>query len=51
MTDQPSLLALLQRIRGHLDDLATTPLSDDDLRHLVAIDEWLGDLTKGAGDA
>ena len=47
---QPSLIALLERIRGHLDELATTPLSDDDLAHLVAVDEWLSDLTGGAED-
>jgi hypothetical protein len=50
MNDKPSLLALLERIRGHLDKLATSPLSDDDLAHLVAVDEWLEALTEGDQD-
>jgi hypothetical protein len=51
MTDKPSLLALLDRIRGRLDDLVTEPLSDDQLQHLVAIDEWLAALMEGDDDA
>jgi hypothetical protein len=49
MTD--GLIALLERIREHLNELATAPLSDEDLAHLVAIEDWLGDLAKEAVDA
>ena len=49
MTD-PSLTVLLERIRTRLDALATAPVSDDDLQHLVAIDEWLADLAEGSDD-
>lgn len=45
---EPSLIALLARIRERLDRLATAPLSDEDLRHLIAVDEWLEDLTEGS---
>jgi hypothetical protein len=48
MPPDTGLIALLQRIRLRLDGLATTPLNDDDLAHLVAIDEWLTDLTEGS---
>ena len=48
--EQPSLTALLERIRARLDRLATAPVSDDDLRHLAAIDGWLADLTEGSDD-
>jgi hypothetical protein len=41
------IVALLERIRGRLDGLATAPLSDDDLAHLVAVDEWLAALSEG----
>jgi len=33
------------------DSFSTAPLTDDDLAHLVAVDEWLAALTKGAQDA
>jgi hypothetical protein len=49
--DQPSLLALLDRIRGRLDELITEPLTDDQLQHLVAIDEWLASLSEEDADA
>jgi hypothetical protein len=49
MTD--GLIAPLERIREHLNDLATAPLSDEDLAHLVAIEDWLGDLAREAVDA
>lgn len=43
--NEPSLSKLLDSIRKHLDALAAAALSDDDLAHLVAVDEWLADLT------
>jgi hypothetical protein len=36
-----SLMALLASIRERLDALNVAPLSDEDLAHLVAINEWL----------
>jgi hypothetical protein len=47
----PSLVALLDRIRSRLDELVTEPLTDEQLAHLVAIDEWLEALTEGDRDA
>lgn len=43
------LLTLLESIRGHLDAPATSPLTDEDLTHLVAIEEWLADLADPTG--
>jgi hypothetical protein len=48
--NEPSLVALLASIRARLDALEFAALSEADLAHLVAVDEWLADLT-GDGDA